>query len=1198
MLPKEEILKEKLEREGVLVCGICESKTYKAHMSDTMWIWEPGKENQPNDEQKIPPRGMGMFVQRNIKFAKVHASDDLMAIRVETDGDDLPFFVIETHFPHSTNIKEHKNMWDKIKCLVDGYIEQGHVVLMGDFNAHAKANGDDRTDPAGKLMMKRTKNMHMTSVNHMSVCKGSHTRVVDHEDGSRTSTTIDYVFVSDSLLGRVKEMTIGERMGSDHKIIKLIIEKVSADVASKNEIREVWRTENLPENRADRFLFVQAFNATMEEFIMESKDKLEAMEAVGIESRRIADILEWSFQAKLDEECKKQLGTKLVGPKATPMLTRAMRMLRDHKQVCEDTLKRIATNAESTADERARAVRLYRDAKRKLFTATSRRKEMAELEVFRQIEEKQGDSKLFWARAKKLTNRMRASPSPPAMVHNEEGEVESDPIQVLKIWRRFTRDIANTTPEEEGIYDEEHRREVEERLMLLRTLRLHQHEFDREITREEIFTAIRKLKMGKAPGVDGILTSILKSAADAVGTNKLKNRNTVVEALALIFNYVFANEVWPERWGSGIIFPLYKQDSILEPGNYRPITLLSVVGKLFGSVIEKRLSDWSERTGVMADEQGGFRRSRGTPDQIFLLREIISYRKERGLPTLVTYIDARKAYDTVWREGNYVMLFDRGVQGKMWRQIQAMSGDVKSKIRLSCGDTDWHEVLRGVAQGAVESPWLYSNFINDLADNLRNKNFGVMIGGIRIPLLMYADDIVLLANSVTELHQMNNIASDYAFKNRFRHNGDKSAVMVFNADPALKKRVSEQTWTLSGEKVEVKKKYKYLGVDTPSNLTDWRPHIKRVIAKAKFRSNDLLWMCRRDEGIRPRSAGTLWKAIVRPVLEYASEVWAGEIPKNLADEAEKIQTDFARSILGIGKRTVPNDFIRSEMGLETLHSRWEKLRLGYWRRIQVADPNRALHRVAALRRRHVIAGGDLGSNSWMKGTRDMLQKRNLARHWYNPTACANTPKLSWKEQVYYNVDGYHDKMRDKRMRNMTSMRNYLKVKQWEEMSSEKAEFAGEVSKLGSLVCERYLDDTHEQIACKLKLMCRANCLAVLSRVAVEEGFPRYWARCMLCDRDEIEDIEHFVMRCEYYTDLRQKMMTKVQNAFPVGTTYFQYLSDIEKFHVLLGADAGTRRAEIDIDFAVKRYLKRAWRKRKKLSIAVNKEFNRKDMMVK
>ena len=85
-----------------------------------------------------------------------------------------------------------------------------------------------------------------------------------------------------------------------------------------------------------------------------------------------------------------------------------------------------------------------------------------------------------------------------------------------------------------------------------------------------------------------------------------------------------------EHW---CIFPLYKHESRLEPSNYRPITLLSVVGKLFGRIINERLLAWSERTGMICDEQGDFRPARGAPDQILLLREILTSRKERKLPT-------------------------------------------------------------------------------------------------------------------------------------------------------------------------------------------------------------------------------------------------------------------------------------------------------------------------------------------------------------------------------------------------------------------------------------------------------------------------------------------------------------------------------------------------------------------------------------
>ena len=116
-------------------------------------------------------------------------------------------------------------------------------------------------------------------------------------------------------------------------------------------------------------------------------------------------------------------------------------------------------------------------------------------------------------------------------------------------------------------------------------------------------------------------------------------------------------------------------------------------------LLKASLSKWAERNFALADEQGGFRRCRGTPDLIFLLREIIMMRQMRGQPTLTTFIDARKAYDTVWREGNYVRLHEMGVRGKLWRQLQAMSSDPKSKVRLPFGETEYFKVGRGVAKG-------------------------------------------------------------------------------------------------------------------------------------------------------------------------------------------------------------------------------------------------------------------------------------------------------------------------------------------------------------------------------------------------------------------------------------------------------------------------------------------------------------------
>jgi hypothetical protein len=597
--PKEELVKAEMTKEGVTHCCICETWVYKnGGFSDQAWTWSSGHEVQPDTSQNRVSRGMGAFTKRGCTSATVHVSENLMVSRLEAAASDLPIYVIASHFPKSDDATGHKDLWIRITALVAEYEDFGHIVLMGDFNAHTKANGDEREDAAGRRMLVKTKAMRLKMVNRMKICEGKFSRFGYTSAGTQVGTTIDYAFVSQSLVGRVKGMKLGQTLGSDHRFVTLRLSGLAMEQTEKSSLREVWRVENLPRTAKKVTSFVDVFQTVFSEWISSAKSQLEVLEALGVEANRVADIVEWSFQAALDKGSEQTIGTKTVGPRASPMLDSAMRVLNDHRAVCEVALRRVMANGESSQAERAEAVVLYRDAKNALFQATKRRKEEVEQQTFRQIEEKQSDSKLFWARANRITGRMRKTVSPPPMVMDEEGRVESDPIEVLRIWRRFSAEMADSTPDEEGIYDDDFKKLTESKLEQLRKLRLEQPHLDGQITAEEVFRAIRRMKMGKAPGVDGVLSSVLRHAADAVGTNKLKSGNSVVDSLVLMFNYVFDKEEWPERWGSGIIFPLYKQDGRLEPGNYRPITLLSCIGKLFGLVIERRITDWSEATGA------------------------------------------------------------------------------------------------------------------------------------------------------------------------------------------------------------------------------------------------------------------------------------------------------------------------------------------------------------------------------------------------------------------------------------------------------------------------------------------------------------------------------------------------------------------------------------------------------------------------
>jgi hypothetical protein len=179
-----------------------------------------------------------------------------------------------------------------------------------------------------------------------------------------------------------------------------------------------------------------------------------------------------------------------------------------------------------------------------------------------------------------------------------------------------------------------------------------------DISLEEVERAVGKLKSGKADGVDGVIPEILKYGGD-----------NMVEAVYELCRLVWEREKLPQDWMKALIFPVAKKGSKDHMGNYRGISLLSVVGKVFGTVLNARVIGWAE--GVLVDEQFGFRPSRGCRDPLFVLREIVMNRGRKSV--FAAYMDIRNAYPSVWRDGLWWKLWRMGVRGKMQRVLHGSS---------------------------------------------------------------------------------------------------------------------------------------------------------------------------------------------------------------------------------------------------------------------------------------------------------------------------------------------------------------------------------------------------------------------------------------------------------------------------------------------------------------------------------------------
>ena len=159
---------------------------------------------------------------------------------------------------------------------------------------------------------------------------------------------------------------------------------------------------------------------------------------------------------------------------------------------------------------------------------------------------------------------------------------------------------------------------------------------------DEVKAAIRHLKNNQSPGPDGIINEILKAIMAFVTETLL-----LPPCLVKYFNKLFSSGSYPVEWTKAIIVPFHKKSYINDVDNYRGISLLNVLNKVFTHIVNRSLTDWAESNTVISDAQTVFRTQHSTMDHIFTLYTCVQKYMNRGDKFYVAYIDSSKAFDSV-----------------------------------------------------------------------------------------------------------------------------------------------------------------------------------------------------------------------------------------------------------------------------------------------------------------------------------------------------------------------------------------------------------------------------------------------------------------------------------------------------------------------------------------------------------------------
>ena len=322
------------------------------------------------------------------------------------------------------------------------------------------------------------------------------------------------------------------------------------------------------------------------------------------------------------------------------------------------------------------------------------------------------------------------------------------------------------------------------------------------ITLEEITTHLSKIKNNKAAGADGIPGEFLKYASD-----------DICMPLSVIYNFMFEKGDWPAQWAEGLISPVHKKASVNIPDNYRKITVMPVVGKVFESILNARLVYRNVTLEIDDPWQFGFKNNSRTTDNIFILQSIINRQKFKGKPLYLCFVDFTKAFDYINRHALYYKLIKRGIHGKLLNIICDMFD--KAICRVKWNGKIGKEISSefGVLQGGMLSPKLFTEFLYDLKDYLELE-CGLLVDDSVMTYILYADDLVLCSDSATGLQKLIDGLYNFCKNWHLIVSMAKTNVLIFG------KRKPEDKFYFNDKTVELATVYKYLGTVISSTSHD------------------------------------------------------------------------------------------------------------------------------------------------------------------------------------------------------------------------------------------------------------------------------------------------------------------------------------------------------------------------------------------
>ena len=423
---------------------------------------------------------------------------------------------------------------------------------------------------------------------------------------------------------------------------------------------------------------------------------------------------------------------------------------------------------------------------------------------------------------------------------------------------------------------------------------------DDPISPNEVHECIKNLNPSKAAGIDGV----------APGVFKLLSAQWII-LLTVLFNFVFTS-TYPVQWAIGKVVNIYKKGDRLDPGNYRGITIMEALAKIYDMILSKRLQLWYSPT----PEQAGAQKGRGCEEQILVIRLLISIARKCKLPLYIGVVDYVKAYDKVRR---WTLLDRLSKKGCGTTFLLAISASLLGCMGLI--GSQYFETSTGVRQGAATSCPLFVFFLDATVEAIKSYGPDGWLGCLHTLLLM--DDTVIFATSRASLEAKLLLLKRSADLLGMEIHPTKSRFMCTDKN-------DKSPFIIDGVVVSVTNAYTYLGSDISM---DSIPNQMKLHFKSKY-CNVLKFyaFCYKNSDAPFHVKRTVWDSAVKSAIFYSSETW---LCKNLS-AAESAYMATLKCMLGVRTQT-SNDAVLLEIGAPSAKAYIKQKQLTFLKKISARD---------------------------------------------------------------------------------------------------------------------------------------------------------------------------------------------------------------------------------------------------------------------